>query len=552
MNSDQTKATPFLAPRDHQATAKAVREMLRGKGFTLYRVAALARARYPQQAPFHIRRNFYFQLRSGLSPTFQQVLALSQLTGSRLWDWLALFGFSPGDIPRLQAVLARPRTGLIDKDLVDPQGLLPLLRYRRPGVTLPAAAPLSQLLERSGSYPSISPVAPTRGDFVYAKIGTADALAFPELVAGSIVRADPRLVGSSLPGAPGQRSRRLFLLEHGRGLNCGRLRVNGPLRVAFVTSNLSLANVEFHLGTEARILGVVDLELRFRPASGKRRGIANAAPRISSGLAEHWNPKRIETRAGLRPGALLKTARFHAGLSFRSASKQSRVIAKALGDDRYFASPGTLSDYEAGDKMPRHIHKLFTLAILYSVALRDLLGCFGIALDDFGDTAVTQKTNVSLAQRTSPARIPPTRDELRDGFFESVRNQFGHLPLFLGSALPTLSGLAHISLRDVFWLGGEVNPLHPALRGALFVLVNRRSKKPYIFARMPLWTQPLYLLQGRDGSYLAASCATENGGLVMYVYPEDSTEAQPARRHIDADVVGQIVGVARSLLSPPP
>jgi hypothetical protein len=172
--------------------------MLRGKGFTLYRVAALARARYPRQTPFHIRRNFYFKLRSGLSPTFQQVLALSELTGFWLWDWLAVFGFSPGDIPRIQAVLPRPRTGLIDIDLVDPRGLLPFLRYRRPGATLPSAAPLSQLLERSGSYRAVSLVAPARGDFVYAKIGTEDALAFPELVPGSIVRANPRLVGSSL------------------------------------------------------------------------------------------------------------------------------------------------------------------------------------------------------------------------------------------------------------------------------------------------------------------------------------------------------------------
>jgi hypothetical protein len=103
---------PFHGPREREATAEVVRNLLRAKGFTIYRVAALARARYPHQAAYHIRRNFYSQLRSGLSPTFHQLLALSELTGYRLWDWLAVFGFSPGDIPRLQAVLSRPRTGL--------------------------------------------------------------------------------------------------------------------------------------------------------------------------------------------------------------------------------------------------------------------------------------------------------------------------------------------------------------------------------------------------------------------------------------------------------
>jgi len=35
-----------------------------------------------------------------------------------------------------------------------------------------------------------------------------------------------------------------------------------------------------------------------------------------------------------------------------------------------------------GDKLPRHIHKLFTLSIIYSLAFRGLLGLVGITLGD--------------------------------------------------------------------------------------------------------------------------------------------------------------------------
>jgi hypothetical protein len=528
MIPDETNAA--RNPRDGEAIAEAFREQLRVQGFTLYRVAALSRARFPQRPGYQIRRNFCFQLRSGLSPTFQQVLALSELTGVRLANWLAVFGFSLDAIPQLQSTLPRIRTCLIDKDLVDPESPIPLLRYRRPGATLPASAPLIQLVERSGSFPTEALMPRGAGDVVYAKIGTDDALASPEFLPGSIVRADPRLVRPLL--SSGQRSRALFLVEHSSGLNCGRLRVTAPNRIAFITANPSLAKIDFRLGTEARILGAVDLELRFPVVSANRR---TNAPQILPDTRERWHPTRITPLTPERTGAFLAAARLGAGLSFRAASKLSRSVAKTLGDDRYFSSPGTLSDYEAGDKLPRHIHKLFTLAIVYGGSFRDLLRAFGIRFDEFDRTNASKRT----------------KDVQLGDFFENMQNEFGELPIFLASALPALSGLAHISLRDIFWLGGSANPLHPAMRGALFVLVNRRSKKPHRFLRMAAREQPLYLLENRGGSYLAGSCEIEKGRLVLYAYPQGLPEGREVRRYIDADVVGQIVGIARSLLTPP-
>jgi len=156
------------------------------------------------------------------------------------------------------------------------------------------------------------------------------------------------------------------------------LRGAGPDSIALVTSDAQSASLEFKIGTEARILGAVDLELRFLGGYGQA-----SLSRCGTTLIFHRTSANPGNRlgstcpsAGNGQCALLKKARLRAGLSFRSASKLSREIAKTLGDDRYFASYGTLSDYEAGDKLPRHIHKLFTLSIIYSLAFRGLLGSF--------------------------------------------------------------------------------------------------------------------------------------------------------------------------------
>ena len=45
----------------------------------------------------------------------------------------------------------------------------------------------------------------------------------------------------------------------------------------------------------------------------------------------------------------------------------SRSIANLLADDSYFAATSTLSDYETLAAPPRHIQKVITLCVLYSI-----------------------------------------------------------------------------------------------------------------------------------------------------------------------------------------
>jgi hypothetical protein len=126
------------------------------------------------------------------------------------------------------------------------------------------------------------------------------------------------------------------------------------------------------------------------------------------------------------------------------------------------------------------------------------------------------------------------------------------LPFFLRDALQALTRLKSIGLRDLFWTeGGHANPLHPSLKGAFLLLINRRAKKPRAYSGLSLRAQPLYLLQTRDGSYLCGSSAMEDGRLVLYDYSDQTNQTKPARRLVDGEVVGQVVAIVRSLLSPP-
>jgi len=549
MHSRQRHSEGMDASVESLALADRVRGILTTKGLTLYQVCALTRVRYPREPSYHIPRNFYFQLRSaGVSPTIQQLVALGELSGYRLADWLAVFGFVLDEIPSLQAALPHPHTIVFDNAIYDDRRTIPWFRERPTAGSIPSVAPLSQLLESSGSRAVTTVASAHPGAYLYVKIGLQDAFAFPDLIPGSIVRVIPRLAEPLPPKPEEEISKHIFLVEHSRGVCCSRLYFGTPHRVTLTPTQLPFANVEFQLGSEARILGIVDLE--FRPLPGHKRNVLppRSWPEVAADLAKLWTPAPLRQAVSpQRPGALLRIARMRAGLSFRQASDTSRAIATALGDERYFTSPGSLSDFEARASPPRHIHKLLTVCILYSIRFPELLNSFGLAWSESVTTSIPNEwlPRQESQRATLPERMPT------GGFLTTLARRFGDLPLFLRHSLASLSGLLEISLRDVFWVGGQHESMHPSLAGALFVIVDRRKRRPRIFPRKSPWEQPLYLLMRRDGSYVLASCGLEDGAIIVHPYTEGFTRPERLRDRVEAEVVGQIVTLLRELPSSP-
>jgi hypothetical protein len=244
---------------------------------------------------------------------------------------------------------------------------------------------------------------------------------------------------------------------------------------------------------------------------------------------------------------LLRRARLRMGLSFRDASAMSRHIAHALGDPQYFAASGSLSDYEAQDSPPRHIHKAMTLCAIYGLQFSTFLKGVGLDLEDTGKDPIP---DILVPRNVPPVSLDAgdERDEQQgNGFLEQLLDRWQAVPFFLRESLSTLSGLKSPSLHDFFWVGEDQNPLHPVLVNGLLVVVNRQKKKPIYSRSMSVWQQPLYMLLRRDGTYVCGCCSLENDTLVMHPYPLNHQRPEQLRNHHDAEVVGQIVAVMRAL-----
>jgi hypothetical protein len=348
---------------------------------------------------------------------------------------------------------------------------------------------------------------------------------------------NPKFSNGRIPTTNGATSSQVFLIEHNKGLFCCRLRVVERGIIVPIGTSLSYAQVELKVPREARILGIVDLEIR--PM------LRAEQPEVPRDLGKHWKPRPLLTDKEF--GQLLRTSRTKLHLSLREVAEMSRTIAGLLGDERYCVSPSSLCDYELFNAPPRHFHKAITLCSLYGLQFHVFLNAIGIALAEAGTEPIPDHL-ARRVLRTEPVENSNDDDMPgRSGFLEQMLERCEEIPFFLRESIGPLSSLEDASLDDFFWIGGEYDVLHPCLANGLFALVNRRDKRPIHFTSKPLWQQPVYVILMRNGTYLCACCGIENGTLVIHPYSQQFRRSEHLRYHQDAEVVGRIVTVARKL-----
>ena len=522
--------------------AELVRQILSTRDVTFYRVSQLSAEMFGRSSPFYLPRNLHSDLAvSSATPTLYQLIALSRITRYRLSDWLAVFGLDLNVIPQLQVLVSHRRTVILDSAVYDTEAWVAWFVERSGSAGRAAIAPLGQLLAPARTERAKNLLPHNETHFLYAKVGQQDLLAFPDIAPGSIVRVDARRANES--PAKNSSDPRIFLVEYDLGFACSRLSTLGNDRVVFRSPQLPFAEGGFSLGRDLRVLGTVDAELR----ALTHRGGPAAQFAVSAAQSGERLPRNDQE---MNFKQLLRRSRARSGLSFREASKISRWIAQKLGDSRYFTAASTLSDYETLAAAPRQIQKIITLCILYATSFADLLRASNLPLEETGAEPIPEKfmahaippggSKASSANRQGPVRK-------QNGFFDLLLERWREIPLFLRRSLSGFTRVPNFSVSDVFWVGGDPDPIHPWLRNAEFVTINRRIQKPASSRKTTFWEQPLYVLLTRDGRYLCGCCTLESGFVVVHPYPDRPFTPRQFKNGTDAEVVGQVTTILRRL-----
>ena len=520
-----------------------IRKILEGRQLNINQVSRATLAFYGSASPFFIPHNFYHNIKvNKISPHLCQVFVLSKITKYSFVDWLAVFGFHLDEIPRLQMKLHSDRTVLITPVTYDKEAMVPWFEAVNTTASMEQTTPLSQIVQNFQPRRVRVIEGLNRRSFLYVKVGRQDAMAFPELAPGSIVRVDPRRTKVVPFRDSSTRREPLYLVEHTHGLSCCYVDQVGEKRIVLRPHSLPYESMEFRLSSEAVILGTVDAEIR--PLQGETRPDpsqfrkAFRSTDLQRGVDPHYSLSEF-----------VRTSRERTGLHFRKISDMSSEIAKELGDQRYATSLGALSEYETTNAMPRYIHKILSLCVLYCMDFWRYLRAAELPMEEAGKDPIPPE-DANGIQENGASRAPQA-GSTADGSESDLIKEIEEVPLFLRGGLKELFNAPELSLRDVYWVGRKQKVLHPHLRGGLFLIVNRRVKKVAHAGWKEVWKGPLYLILMRDGEYTCGFCSLRKDMLTVHPHPEVKAGVKRVRSPQDAEVVGEVIAVIRRISETP-
>jgi hypothetical protein len=187
------------------------------------------------------------------------------------------------------------------------------------------------------------------------------------------------------------------------------------------------------------------------------------------------------------------------------------------------------------------------LAVVYRRDIREILTWFGINLDEMaGDLAIATLPNthcIETLNATGSAKIP----DLQDSAFDPAHTQNLGRIIQQWGAVPFayLSQFASVSYTYAY-IGTEDLTMSPLLPPGAFIQIDESRDKILEGTWKSEAERPIYFLETRNG-YKCGWCRLQDSQLILQPHPLSPEPVRIYRHPQEAEVVGEVVGVAMQL-----
>jgi transcriptional regulator with XRE-family HTH domain len=255
---------------------------------------------------------------------------------------------------------------------------------------------------------------------------------------------------------------------------------------------------------------------------------------------------RLRGIAVLTPGQRLRALREEFGLTIRDVETASiRIAAKHQNDD-FIIPLSRLSDIETKGIVPS-IFRLYSLAVVYRRDVRDFLAWYGVDLNGIGadlNLAEPPRSHRTEALEAAtmirmPMKLDPGFETRRTSNLGRVIEQWGTVPL---------SYLAEFAKTDYTYgyVGTEDFTMYPILLPGSFLQVDEKKNEVINGVWRSEYERPIYFVETREG-YTCSWCAVKNDYLILQPHPLSPAPVRILQHPREAEVVGQVVGMAMKL-----
>jgi len=248
----------------------------------------------------------------------------------------------------------------------------------------------------------------------------------------------------------------------------------------------------------------------------------------------------------LSAGKKLHELREHIGLTLRDVELASTTLAESRGIEEFIINPSRLSDIETKGVIPS-IYRLYVLSVIYRADFTELLKVYGVDLSftaaDFSICSPGKTHRIEMAEGRGNVQIPnkldPGFDVRRSTDLGRMIESWGVVPMqYLQELSKKKYTYAYVGLEDL--------TMYPLLLPGSFVQVDEdRSRVEEKKWRSEL-ERPIYFVETREG-HVCCWCSVRRGEIILQSHPLSPVPARILKHPQEAEVLGQVVGVAMRL-----
>ena len=248
----------------------------------------------------------------------------------------------------------------------------------------------------------------------------------------------------------------------------------------------------------------------------------------------------------LSAGKKLREMREQIGLTLRDVEIASTALADVRGIEEFIINPSRLSDIETKGVVPS-IYRLYVLSVIYRNDFSELLKLYGVDLSstaaDFSvcRPAKTHRLEI-MADRgavTMPVRLDPGFDLRQTTNLGRMIENWGVVPL------QYLQELARRKYTYAY-IGSEDLTMYPLILPGSFIQVDEERSRVEDGKWRSEYERPVYFVETREG-YLCCWCSVRKGEIVLQSHPLSPVAPRILKHPQEAEVIGQVVGVAMRL-----